>query len=307
MLKLRQRLKSFSASKLLTPKRVFTTTIVVDLALIAAALIIFLSPREATFTVDARTEAVAITIVGGERPPYWLLLGELKQESSPTCSNARLEAPSLLAGDLVVNLESLADDFMAGDIVGLAAAGFSLMCADGAEIPINEPVNMSWKSAERAITLPFTGSLVIGRLPSDSVLDSRLLLAGNVSVETSSRPITSGFVRSETSLSKGDEVRILASPRGIGEAISAGVVRSSSDGLEVTARARADHVEIIRLGLNRGATVSVAPSGWDKLRAQSEWAILIFCGAVLLNLLAAAQTYANRPLASRSAQITGGQ
>jgi len=291
--RVRMRLSRIARLGWVSPGLVFSATAVVDILLLGLALAVAAMPRTATFVVEAVTERVDLTVLEGDRPPAWLALGRIDLPPSvPGCPAPALVLPKLLRAPLQIVFDHVDGQTISGELVGGGGSGLEIFCGSGKALAMPPTLSLTWSG--ELPTLNIDGRTVVGAVPTPAATNLRLLRSGTISVESSSRPFRSGFVRTETRLAMGDEVRVFDAADHLGEAVAHGVLRSGTDGLSLMVRARGDHAEISRVGQNQAGVAVVAPTFWDKVRAQSEWGIVLFCGAVMLNLLAAAQAFAAR-------------
>ena len=285
----------------ITPERLFRANIVIDLALLCLAAIFVLSPREATFVADAVTETARIEMAPGDLAPRWGALpvqplpslpGEAANPALANCAapvldlGDRLDRPiSLVAtstGDGVEIFLSTADKRGLG----------SLACSDGEEVPAPDQMLARWSGgAADGLTLGIHGKVTIGAVPPAGSAHAKILRSGTLRVESSAFPFKTGRAISSVPLDIGDELKLFADAGDEKEASATGLIRWDDGALHILARAKGESARINSIGLQNSNAVAVAPTLLDKIKAQSEWAVVLFCVAVLLNMFAAAHAH----------------
>ncbi|RYD98935.1 MAG: hypothetical protein EOP50_04610 [Sphingobacteriales bacterium] len=263
-----------------------------------ALLIAFVCiPQEATFEVAARTERLTLVIPKGSRPPAWKGLAfQLPPDEIPP--NAKCKTGSLLFGDLLTSdltiiLTASAEGAMLDVAAGDGARLGALVCDSGEQVISQTAVALIKGPALGYVTLPFEGYLTLGSIPVEGSVRSDVLQQGELVVEARSFPFRSGVARSAVPLQLGEMVRIYDGS-GADHSISHGVIRFRDGVALVQARARGQRAEVSSIGQQTGEAIAVAPTLFDKVRAQPQWAVIILITTMLLQMLTTASQLASR-------------
>lgn len=288
----------------LSPAVIFWSSIFVNVGLgLLAATAIFLPAREARFSADVLTESLSVDIPAGGRLPEQLMRGGAAGEA--TCGpglvsvyqpTAGLRVEMTFVGKkayvLVRSLDKLKRPF-----------AITLPCdGEGTEISTSfRPRSFDASGFDRSFTVE--GLLTLGQVPADG--QPALLKAGEVTSSTSSFPLKSARVTETSKIMLGDRVRFFDRPQGRGEreATTAAVIRfdAKEAAFHVVAHTTAERVEVSRLGADTSFPISVAPTLWSRLRAQSEWALIAVLLAITINILGVLRYY----LDSKRAKVEG--
>jgi hypothetical protein len=281
------------------PIHFFWVTVFIDIFLLIVVL--FLSQQSsARFTVDALTQQIKFISKPGMPPPLW---GDVpvfiqtdvsyKSEHFKNCKLPKLRLPETLSktievvvfihkkGELKVTIKT--ND--ASPVGELFCENKHLGTSHNFEV-------LTWAVREDSdVTLPFNGIMTLGAEAPNGTTKIRLLISGILITEAVSFPFKTSRAHTETTLRLGDKVELFQDNDQNLMAISHGIIRSENSALRVVAHATADEARVLRLGQDKSRLLSVAPSLWDKLNAQSEWAIFLVIGSLLAHMLSALHTF----------------
>lgn len=271
------------------PLMLFRINLAVDALLLFAAIAIIVAPRAATFVADIDTAVVNIDYRPGDTAPDFgeseITLIDFDQQTR--CEGGLISLPDPL--DRQLGLKVSAQDGLkiylsTSDPRGLGLRG----CGSNAGPSHVSEAIVDWPTGQaRSKVLAIEGRITAGALPQKGDLTPSLLESGRLQMETSASPFGDGRASSEVLLHLGDELQILDSAGQPAKAY--GLLRWDNGRLKLMLRAKGHRAMINAIGQERAGAVAVAPSFWTKLQAQSEWAVIIFCVAILLNMISATQ------------------
>lgn len=251
-----------------------------------------LLPRDARISVEAETGIVSFDIAPGQP---WMTWGDLSPVRAilpdTECIDSTVALDRVLRGPLRVELRSSEQNGIVASLQRPDAGGISgglgtVSCPDGKDYPIENSLILIWnEDAARRLNLPMVGAMTVGDDVRTGMSDQLVLTGGRVLVEASSAPFRSGQVSRETPLFAGDRLSLAGETDD--KAVPAhALVRLGEDGrLAVTAHANAARALVVHNGQDEASAASLAPTFLEKLQAQSQWALLLLIGAILINVL----------------------
>ncbi len=297
----RQRLFSRLEAALLgslEPIHLRITILFINAVIVIGIIILAFWPQGATFTTDAFTETLTLTVDPGVPLSNWPELpvssvfkfGKTLADTSvdASClrpilslgsrrSATRLVVSAVGKGAIALDIQST-DPKHPTDLDGQSLG--TITCRDGRKIAAPERVAVLWRQAD--LTQPFHGHLVLGAVPGSS---SRLLREGTLNVTAKSWPLPTGATGVDHKLLLGDEVRVFSSgfPSSV-EATSHGLFRAEAGVLRVIARAQGHTARVAHLGQDRAGVEAIGPNRWERIMAQPYIAIVLAILALTANM-----------------------
>lgn len=282
-----------------TRYRCLTSVVVAGYGALAVSLLVMLvfGGRDAVYRVSATTEVFSVTT---SRP---LSIGRSKIGISG-CSEAALDLPSRtgVTGGLDSKTERTYVRFVAHEdsmievtCVGgerLAVSNVSLLPPDSSA---SSP-NPASDSAAGRVTFRFAGDLILGGQADRDTPTTKvaLLRSARIVVEVVEWPGGALLPVSDRTIEGGGQLTFQGDSRQ--QNVNAeGLIVMTPTNFQVHARSRGHGVLYTAPGAEGGSEVALAPSFFDRIKAQAHFGLLLVIASLLLGLLEALRAFESAP------------
>lgn len=271
----------------LDPAMLVWPAAIAQLLLVVGITLTVLLPRDARISVQAQTDIASFLVNDGQN---WLSWGTIEGVAATTamdeCAQASVEFRSDVIGPMNITLQTAPDGSLTAVLQNKKHALGNVTCADGRILDSTGYLVIVWpKDNAQRLVLPIAGSMTLGEDVSIGMSEQLILHEGRVTVEASSAPFRSGRVNRETPLFAGDRLFLAGEGDDVSVSSHALVQMDPSGRMNITAHANAAQALVVHFGQDKASAASLAPTFLEKIQAQSQWALLLLIGAILINVL----------------------
>lgn len=283
----------------LSARLMFWATVAINILLLSGAVWLYWQPPlETQFSANVLTESFIVDVPAGGYLPQSLVATAVPVDAVRNACNTtafELYAPgegklrfafSMIDGEPSVLVQRLAQTKGDAAPYGVARCG-----ADSHDMS-GEVRAYPFRGRSAPANYVLEGEVQLGQIAGSD--RAGILRSGVVVVSSSSLPSRSARLEERRELMLGDEVQFFGGVGQAGKVASNVVVRydAESRAFHVVSHAAARSAEVKRPGFDRAVPITVAPTLWARLQAQSEWTIYAFVLAILLNIMTSVRAYA---------------